>query len=144
MELAGEIAVDFPDKKVILVHRGPKLLEFVGSRASQIALDWLTSKKVEVILNQSVTLNTISDGLIETSSGETIDTDCHFMCTGKAMASSWLRETILKDSLDGRGRLMVDENLRVRGFKNVFAIGDITDIPVSPFNNFLLFFVPFA
>ncbi|KDO46315.1 hypothetical protein CISIN_1g017664mg [Citrus sinensis] len=129
VELAGEIAVDFPDKKVILVHRGPKLLEFVGSRASQIALDWLTSKKVEVILNQSVTLNTISDGLIETSSGETIDTDCHFMCTGKAMASSWLRETILKDSLDGRGRLMVDENLRVRGFKNVFAIGDITDIP---------------
>lgn len=26
MELAGEIDVDFPDKKVILVHRGPKLL----------------------------------------------------------------------------------------------------------------------
>ncbi|KAL9422471.1 hypothetical protein AB3S75_034693 [Citrus x aurantiifolia] len=26
VELAGEIAVDFPDKKVILVHRGPKLL----------------------------------------------------------------------------------------------------------------------
>ncbi|KAH9769179.1 Pyr redox 2 domain-containing protein [Citrus sinensis] len=129
VELAGEIAVDFPDKKVILVHRGPKLLEFVGSRASQIALDWLTSKKVEVILNQSVTLNTISDGRIETSSGETINADCHFMCTGKAMASSWLRETILKDSLDSRGRLMVYENLRVRGFKNVFAIGDITDIP---------------
>lgn len=129
VELAGEIAVDFPDKKVILVHRGPKLLEFVGSRASQIALDWLTSKKVEVILNQSVTLNTISDGRIETSFGETINADCHFMCTGKAMASSWLRGTILKDSLDSRGRLMVDENLRVRGFKNVFAIGDITDIP---------------
>lgn len=144
MELAGEIAVDFPDKKVILVHRGPKLLEFVGSRASQIALDWLTSKKVEVILNQSVTLNTIPDGRIETSSGETINADCHFMCTGKAMASSWLRETILKDSLDSRGRLMVYENLRVRGFKNVFAIGDITDIPVSPFNIFPSLFCSFC
>lgn len=83
MELAGEITVDFPDKKVILVHRGPKLLEFIGSLASQIALDWLMSKKVEVILNQSINLNMISDGGIETSYGETINADCHFMCTGK-------------------------------------------------------------
>lgn len=97
-----------------------------------------------MILNQSVTLNTISDGRIETSSGETINADCHFMCTEKAMASSWLRETILKDSLDSRGRLMVDENLRVRGFKNVFAIGDITDIPVSPFNIFPSLFCSFC
>ncbi|KAJ4720551.1 Apoptosis-inducing factor like [Melia azedarach] len=129
VELAGEIAVDFPDKKVILVHRGPRLLEFIGSKASKKALDWLTSKKVEVILEQSIDLKTLSDGTYETSGGEAIHADCHFMCAGKPMGSSWLSETILKDSLDVRGRLTVDENLRVQGFKNVFAIGDITDIP---------------
>ncbi|GJV22418.1 apoptosis-inducing factor 2-like protein isoform X2 [Tanacetum coccineum] len=37
--------------------------------------------------------------------------------------------TILKNSLDDRGRLMVDVNLRVKGFKNIFAIGDVNDVP---------------
>ncbi|KAI8539645.1 hypothetical protein RHMOL_Rhmol09G0198900 [Rhododendron molle] len=129
VELAGEIAVDFPDKKVIVVHRGSRLLEFIGHRASRKALDWLTSKKVEVILGQSVNLSSVSDGAYQTSGGETITADCHFNCTGKPMGSSWLRETVLKNSLDIHGRLMVDENLRVKGRTNVFGIGDITDLP---------------
>ncbi|XP_034702963.1 ferroptosis suppressor protein 1-like [Vitis riparia] len=129
VELAGEIVVDFPDKKVTLVHRGSRLLEFIGAKASKKALDWLTSKKVEVLLNQSVDINTASDGTYQTSGGETIRADCHFVCTGKPIGSSWLKDTILKDNLDGHGKLVVDDNLRVRGLKNVFAIGDITAIP---------------
>ncbi|GMN61000.1 hypothetical protein TIFTF001_030080 [Ficus carica] len=128
VELAGEIAVDFPGKKVTLVHRGSRLLEFVGSKASQKALDWLISKKVEVLLDQSVNLDGVSDGVYQTSKGETIRADCHFLCTGKPLGSSWLKETVLKDSLDTNGRLVVDEHLRVRGYQNVFGIGDITDI----------------
>ncbi|XP_042476785.1 apoptosis-inducing factor homolog A-like [Macadamia integrifolia] len=130
VELAAEIAVDFPGKKVTLVQRGSRLLEFVGEKASTKALDWLTSKKVEVILGQSVDVNSVSDGngTYKTSSGETIKADIHFVCVGKPIGSAWLKETILKDMLDMHGRLKVDENLRVRGWKNVFAIGDITDI----------------
>ncbi|KAE9451261.1 hypothetical protein C3L33_16844, partial [Rhododendron williamsianum] len=113
---------------------GIRLLEFIGHRGSRKALDWLTSKKVEVILEQSVNLSSVSDGAYQTSGGETITADCHFNCTGKPMGSSWLRETVLKNSLDIHGRLMVDENLRVKGRTNVFGIGDITDLPVSPSN----------
>lgn len=129
VELAGEISVDFPDKKVTLVHRGSRLLEFIGPKASQKTFNWLTTRRVEVILEQSVDLTNVSDGTYQTSAGETLKADCHFLCTGKPIGSSWLRETILKDSLDNRGRLMVDEQLRVKGHNNVFAIGDITDIP---------------
>ncbi|KAA8534591.1 hypothetical protein F0562_032150 [Nyssa sinensis] len=129
VELAGEIAVDFPDKKVTLVHRGSMLLEFIGRKAGKMALDWLTSKKIEVILGQSVDLDSVSDGVYRTSGGEIITADCHFVCTGKAISSLWLGETYLKNSLDMHGRLMVDANLRIKGQKNVFAIGDITDIP---------------
>ncbi|KAJ4978842.1 hypothetical protein NE237_009622 [Protea cynaroides] len=130
VELAGEIAVDFPEKKVTLVHRGSRLLEFIGTKASTKTLDWLTSKKVEVILGQSVNLNSASDGngLYQTSGGEIIKADCHFVCAGQDMGSSWLKETMLKDKLDMHGRLMVDENLRVKGWNNIFAIGDITDV----------------
>ncbi|XP_077230806.1 uncharacterized protein LOC143863909 [Tasmannia lanceolata] len=131
VELAGEIAVDYPDKKVTLVHKGPRLLEFLGSKASTKTLDWLTAKKVDVLLNQSVDLDTESDeaGTFKTSAGETIAADCFFRCVGKPLGSSWLKESVLKDCLDKYGRLMVDENLRVRGRKKAFAIGDITNIP---------------
>ncbi|KAJ4910894.1 FAD/NAD(P)-binding oxidoreductase family protein [Raphanus sativus] len=130
VELAAEIAVDFPEKKVTLVHKGPRLLEFVGEKAADKAFDWLESKKVEVILNQSVDLSSASDGnkTYKTSGGETIHADCHFLCVGKPLASQWLNGTVLKDSLDGKGRVMVDEHLRVKDRKNVFAIGDITNI----------------
>nr|XP_043614813.1 ferroptosis suppressor protein 1-like [Erigeron canadensis] len=128
VELAGEIIVDFPTKKVKLVHRGSKLLEFIGEAAGKKALEWLTARKVEVILGQSVDLDSSSDGAYQTSSGETIVADCHFKCTSDPIGTSWLKETILKDSLDDRGLLMVDANLRVKGFGNIFAIGDVTDI----------------
>lgn len=134
VELTGEIVSEFPEKKVTLVHSGTRLLEFIGSKASQKAMDWLISKNVEVLLDQSVKLEGISDGLYQTSKGEIIKADRHYVCTGKPMGSSWLKQTVLKDSLGIHGRLMVDEHLRVRGHKNVFGIGDITDVKVcSPY-----------
>ncbi|KAK9175471.1 hypothetical protein WN944_027478 [Citrus x changshan-huyou] len=130
VELAGEIAVDFPEKKVTLVHKGSRLLEFIGPKAGDKTLDWLISKKVDVKLGQRVNLDSVSEGsdTYLTSTGDTIKADCHFLCTGKPVGSDWLKDTILKDSLDTDGMLMVDENLRVKGQKNIFAIGDITDI----------------
>lgn len=129
VELAGEIIVDFPTKKVKLVHRGSRLLEFATEKAGKKALDWLTARKVEVVLGQSVDFDSSSDGAYVTSSGETIVADCHFKCTSEPVGSSWLKETILKDCLNDSGRLMVDANLRVKGFSNIFAIGDVTDVP---------------
>ncbi|KAE8706656.1 apoptosis-inducing factor-like protein A-like [Hibiscus syriacus] len=57
VELAGEIATDFPDKKVRLVHKGARLLEFIGTKASDKALRWLKSRNVEVKLEQAVELS---------------------------------------------------------------------------------------
>lgn len=133
VELAGEIAVDFPEKKVTLVHKGYRLMEFLGMKASKKTLDWLKSRQVEVKLEQTVNLEDVGDGskVYTTSAGETIRADCYFLCVGKPLASSWLKNTVLRDSLDGNGSLIVDENLRVKGRKNIFAIGDITNIKVS-------------
>ncbi|KAK8479624.1 hypothetical protein V6N13_030943 [Hibiscus sabdariffa] len=131
VELAGEIATDFPGKKVMLVHKGPRLLEFIGKKASNKSLRWLRSRNVEVKLEQAVDLNSTSDGsqVYRTSTGESLEADCRFLCVGKPLATAWLSETILKTNLDKNGRLMVDEYLRVKGRSNIFAIGDITDIP---------------
>ncbi|CAJ1979101.1 unnamed protein product [Sphenostylis stenocarpa] len=130
VELAAEIAVDFPDKKVTIVHKGTRLLEYIGQKASSKTLKWLTSKKVDVKLEQSVDLTSSTEDhrTYETSNGETIEADAHFLCIGKPLGSAWLRETLLKDDLDVVGRIKVDENLRVKGRSNIFAIGDITDV----------------
>ncbi|KAK4717260.1 hypothetical protein R3W88_015598 [Solanum pinnatisectum] len=129
VELAAEIAVDYPDKKVTIVHRGSMLLEFIGESASNKVVHWLKSRKVEIILGQSVDVNSAKDGVYKTSGGQTIDAECHFICIGKPIGSGWLKETVLKGSLDIHGRLMVDSDLKVKGRSNVFGIGDITDIP---------------
>ena len=57
VELAGEIAADYPEKNVTLIHDGPRLLEYIGPKASNKALKWLKSKRVEVLLEQSVDLD---------------------------------------------------------------------------------------
>lgn len=132
VELAGEIAVDFPDKKVTIVHRGSRLTEFIGAKASKKALNWLVKRKVDVLLGQSVNVDAkTEEGTYVTSNGETIAADCHFVCVGAKLGSSWLQDTRVKVCLDSNGRVMVDEHLRVKGHKNIFAIGDITDVPVS-------------
>ncbi|XP_010928693.1 uncharacterized protein [Elaeis guineensis] len=131
VELAGEIAADYPEKNVTLIHDGPRLLEYIGPKASNKALKWLKSKRVEVLLEQSVDLDSITEGerVFTTSAGKSITADCLFVCVGsRPLGSTWLQETFLKESLDKSGRLMVDETLRVKGRSNIFAIGDITDI----------------
>lgn len=140
VELAGEIVNEFPDKKITLVHRGPRLLQFIGSKASQKGLEWLTSKKVEVILNQSVNLTPTLEGVYQTSGGETIVADHYINCTGIQSGSSWLKDTIVMNNLDMHGKLIVDKHLRVDGHRNIFAIGDITNLPVSPPISFHIYF----
>lgn len=132
VELAGEIAVDFPEKKVTLVHRGSRLLEFISPRAGHKALEWLKSKKVEVLLDQSIDLVSVSDAdkTYTTSAGEVVTADTYFVCVDRELGSPWLQESVLKERISRKGRLMVDESLRVAGHKNIFAIGDITDVPV--------------
>ncbi|KAJ9188621.1 hypothetical protein P3X46_000001 [Hevea brasiliensis] len=132
---AGEIAVDFPEKKVTLVHNGSRLMEFIGPKAADKTLKWLRSKNVDVKLEQRVDLNSIPEvdengsRIYHSLAGETIKADCHFLCAGKPLGSAWLKDTVLKNNLDFHGRLVVDEYLRVKGRKNIFAIGDITNIP---------------
>ncbi|GJT66323.1 FAD/NAD(P)-binding oxidoreductase family protein, partial [Tanacetum coccineum] len=62
VDLAGEIAVDYLNKKITLVHKGYGLLEFLRVKASKKTLDWLQSKHVEVKLEQTINLEDVADG----------------------------------------------------------------------------------
>eukprot|EP00252_Welwitschia_mirabilis_P022154 TRINITY_DN5910_c0_g1_i2.p1 TRINITY_DN5910_c0_g1~~TRINITY_DN5910_c0_g1_i2.p1 ORF type:complete len:355 (+),score=62.73 TRINITY_DN5910_c0_g1_i2:415-1479(+) len=130
VELAAEIKVDYPEKKVIIVHSGSRLIEFLGQKASQKALDWLTAKNIDVHLNERIALDNLSESTttFTTSSGKVLSADCHFVCIGTKVGSPWLRDSVFKDAADGSGRLKVNEHLQVLGRNNVFAIGDIVNV----------------
>ncbi|KAJ7531498.1 hypothetical protein O6H91_14G046200 [Diphasiastrum complanatum] len=129
VELAGEIVVDFPEKKVILVHAGERLLEFLGPKASNKTLSWLKSKNVEVILNEKIDVSNLSDSTTTytTNTGRSITADTHFVAVGRKVGSSWIVGSVFKSLLDSDGRLKVDESLRLEGKTNVFAIGDVAN-----------------
>ncbi|CAM6016516.1 unnamed protein product [Sphagnum balticum] len=127
VELAAEIVVDFPTKKVTLIQSGDRLIDFLGPKASEKTLKWLQSRNVEVILNDRIELDGLAGPIYTTSKGRTIKADAHFVCIGKRVGSSWLRDSELSSLLDDQGRLKVDANLRVEGKKNVFACGDIAN-----------------
>ncbi|XP_074579518.1 uncharacterized protein LOC141836002 [Curcuma longa] len=133
VELASDIAASYPEKKVTLVHSGPRLLGFIGSKVDSKALEWLRSKNVDVLLEQTIDLDTLQEDkeVYITSVGEAIAADVHYLCMRRPLGSAWLKESVVKDCLDKYEQLMVDEHLRLKGFNNIFAIGDIIDVPVT-------------
>ncbi|MCO5577184.1 hypothetical protein L7F22_031008 [Adiantum nelumboides] len=130
VELTGEIVVDFPEKEVILVHGGDRLIEFLGPKASHKAFSWLRQHRVDIRLNELVNIHKVSGAhhLYTTSSGVSIQADCHFPCVGKRIGSSWMQSTFLRERQDTNGRLKVDDFLKVEGCSNIFAAGDVTAI----------------
>ncbi|KAI3995304.1 hypothetical protein MKX01_032106 [Papaver californicum] len=101
VELAGEIAVDFPEKKPTLVHKYARLLDFIGPKASCKALDWFISKNVNIIL------------------GETILADCHFYCAGIPWGMPWLKDCVLRDVVTYGGRVMFHSYVQTKSLAAV-------------------------
>nr|GFA25480.1 FAD/NAD(P)-binding oxidoreductase family protein [Tanacetum cinerariifolium] len=62
VELAGEIVVDYLNKKITLVHKGYGLQNFLRVKAFNKTLDWLQSKHVEVKLEKTINLEDVADG----------------------------------------------------------------------------------
>lgn len=152
-ELAAEIVTEFPEVKVTLVHAGSRLLEFIDVAASKKALEWLQGRGVEVILDDKIENPAGTDAGAHgappaaahapapaaaaaagappshsTAKGKKIPADVVFNCSGRSVGNSWLLDSDFKDALEPTGHIKVDDTLRVPGFPNVFAIGDITNV----------------
>lgn len=130
VELAGEIVTDFPDKKVTLVHGGPRLLEFIGEKAGVKALKWLQSKGVTVKFNEKIedvsAAQWGSSGTFKTVSGEEIPTDYLAVAIGRTANAGWVGETFA--SAMDKGSIKVDPFLKVEGQEDVFAAGDVSSL----------------
>eukprot|EP00172_Hildenbrandia_rubra_P002732 Plantae.Rhodophyta-Hildenbrandia_rubra.ctg38129.p1 GENE.Plantae.Rhodophyta-Hildenbrandia_rubra.ctg38129~~Plantae.Rhodophyta-Hildenbrandia_rubra.ctg38129.p1 ORF type:complete len:385 (-),score=86.61 Plantae.Rhodophyta-Hildenbrandia_rubra.ctg38129:394-1548(-) len=120
VEVAGEILDWMPGKKVLLVHKGKRLMDAYNSeKASRIIKDRLEKMGCVVLLGEEV--EEMEDGTLKgAASGEVYKADLVFKCLGVSPNSDYMP----KDKLDGRGFIDVDEFFRVKGMSNVFALGD--------------------
>ncbi len=125
VEVAGEIATEYPEKKVIIVHSKNRLIERNSIYVSKMAEYFLKRKNVKIIYNEKIVQN--KNNIFITSKKQKINADIAIWCAGNKCESSLLND--FKDNIfSKKGCLKVDEYLRLKGYDNIFVGGDITDI----------------
>jgi len=114
---------DVPQRWV-LVDAAPKILAEIPSRLGDYAARELTGRGVEI--RTGTTLESIDGHEAVLSNGERIPT-ATLVWTAGVTASPLLRE--LELPLDERGRVIVDETLRVEGRTELWSLGDCARVP---------------
>lgn len=131
VELAGALAdmkksilpkdypeLDFSKMEIHLVDASPRLLFGMSPEASQGAADTLLKRGV--IIHQDIPVKDFVYPYVELNTGERLRTRNVFWVGGiKPNSLSGLKE----DSYE-RGRLLVDTFNRVKGYEDIFCIGD--------------------
>lgn len=125
VEFAGEIASAFPGKEITLAHSKQALLDNLKPKAQRKALEQLTAKGVEVKLSSRFT----KDGDVYrcSKSNESLSVDTVYVCTGMVPNTEFLQAE-LPDILDEKGLVKVNDFMKVRGYENLYALGDCSTL----------------
>jgi NADH dehydrogenase len=108
----------------VLVEAAARVLPEIDAGLAEYALRELRGRGIDIRLE--TTLEEVGPNSARLSSGETLPTNTVVWTAGVAPAP------VLKDlnlPLEERGRVPVDEFLRVRGLDSVWAIGDCAAVP---------------
>jgi NADH:quinone reductase (non-electrogenic) len=108
----------------VLVDAAPKILPEIPTRLGEYAARQLVKRGVEIHVD--TTLESVEAGAATLSNGERILTHT-LVWTAGVRASPELSRFGLP--LDERGRVKVDETLRVEGHEHVWALGDDAAVP---------------
>jgi NADH dehydrogenase len=108
----------------VLVDAAPKILPEIPTRLGEYAARQLTKRGIEIHVR--TTLESLDGKAAQLSNGERISTRT-LVWTAGVKANPMLAQLGLP--LDERGRVRVDETLRVAGHEHVWAIGDGAAVP---------------
>ncbi|WP_457610050.1 NAD(P)/FAD-dependent oxidoreductase [Lutibacter sp.] len=135
IEMAGALAEfckyiipkDYPEfsasiMKIYLIEASNKILGVMSNKASSQSLKYLTDLNVNVLVNEAVI---DYDGtLVKTKSGKEINAKNLIWTAGvKGQFPNGLDN---KENIVRGNRLKTNENLKVIGFNNIYAIGDVS------------------
>lgn len=135
VELAGAIAelsrtvlarefrrIDPRRTKVILIEAGPRILPSFDEHLSSRAVDQLSELGVDVRVGAKVT-SIDGDGVVVQVEGQEERIASRTVVWGAGVAPTPLAKT-LGVPLDRAGRVLVEPDCTIPGYKNAFAIGD--------------------
>jgi NADH:ubiquinone reductase (H+-translocating) len=108
----------------LLVEATDRVLPEIDARLAQYALQELRGRGIDIRLG--TTLEELSADRARISTGETIPTRTVVWTAGVAPHPSIANLSL---PLDDRGRVVVDQHLRVRGEDGVWALGDVAAVP---------------
>jgi NADH dehydrogenase FAD-containing subunit len=114
------------------VSSSPTVLEGAPTSVSKLATKELINLHVEILYQKKVASSTqMPDHRQELilSAGENLITDMYIPTYGLVPNSSYVPGKLL----NANGFVTVDENLRVKGATDVWAIGDVSDMEWSQF-----------
>jgi NADH dehydrogenase len=113
--------------RVICVHSGEQILPELGKSQPKLvryAERVLASSGIEIKLKTRIAAATPEEAILD--SGERVPTRTIISCAGNALSP--LLDTLPYER-DDRGRLITDENCRVKGTEDVWAAGDCAAVP---------------
>ncbi|MEV6622429.1 FAD-dependent oxidoreductase [Amycolatopsis sp. NPDC051106] len=134
LELAGEIREVWPDKHIAIVDPSADLLPGFHPEVRDDLRRQLEELKVELRLGTSLTTPppvepaTETTFTVRTATGEPITADIWFRSFGSRVNTGYLEDGALV-GLTERRTVPVDGHLNVAGYRTVYALGDIADLP---------------
>ncbi|KAF9969508.1 hypothetical protein BGZ73_008126 [Actinomortierella ambigua] len=150
VELAGEIAHAFPDKKLAMIHAGSRLVDYPGyaDDFKAATAKHLKGLGVELLLNERISIegldmdHPVLEGrrTIQLSGQKTLETDLIFLSTGYVVNTSYLQTLTPKDGASAgfnasslvdptTHRIKTNAHMQVAhpAFPHIFSIGDCSD-----------------
>ncbi|QOJ78396.1 FAD-dependent oxidoreductase [Infirmifilum lucidum] len=121
VEVAGELAEKLGKGKVVLVEKMPHLLPTLNSpKASEVVENFLRTSGVRVIKGDGV--KGVNDNRLILESGSSLD--CAVIVWAVGVRASNISFDVPVE-VKGRGWLVVNSKLQLKGFEDVYAVGDI-------------------
>jgi NADH dehydrogenase FAD-containing subunit len=126
-EIAGELATKTHGKRLTIVHPHDRLIERNPPQASAYARKFLERRGAELIFGEKVVRH--EPGKFITDKGRTIEADAGIWCAGIMWNPKAFMTGFPASIYSEKGALKVNGSLQLVGFPNVFAGGDINDVP---------------
>ncbi len=105
---------------ITLIEAGPKMLPMVSDGERKIISKRLT--ELGVVLMENSPIEEVGADFVKLKSGQILKGDM-VVWTAGIKANEFLK-SIAGLPVTDKGKIMVDENLQVQGWKNIFAVGD--------------------
>jgi NADH:ubiquinone reductase (H+-translocating) len=128
-DLARDAIANYPSLPVaqmrwVLVEAGDRILPELTADLARYAQEQLERRRIEVLLDTR--LESAEDGMVRLTDGQSFEADTLVWTAGVKPAPLAAFSGL---PLDGRGRIKVDDHLRVIGVPDAWAAGDVAAVP---------------